>query len=432
MKEANAKLNRFIPIFLTILAILSVLPMMYYPDPTFYNWINSEAVNGYYWIIDAGIFMIFALIVWIKNRAEPPLRYGLMFLWVMLFSVILMFIHERQVTYGSNAVYTLPLFSVAIFEVKTFYDLFFCFAVLFLWPYGKKEPRYKNVLPIAVVLFALASVVYAFIRGRDNSYSYVYYTSFFKTNEDFGKVLFAGCFALGVLAYDAKGWLRYVLIFLGVGLLVAAGLLGLSITFWCLAGASLVIAFNLYSPQKDRLVSKPLKWGSLVYGLLVLLLALLTAIPSALATTLRSYFGDELVEVFSSHLKIWKAYLDSISSWRIFVGDGLMGYYRPSLLATGQATYTPLQNGIIEVYNGGGLVYLMFYFLAIVIGLAKLKKEEAHQTSFYAIIIAFTGAFLFYTILTNERLFFSSNYLSLVVAYLFMGYPHHKTAEDED
>jgi len=432
MKEANAKLNRFIPIFLTLFAILSVLPMIYYPDPTLYGWINSAAVKDYYWISEAGIFMVFALVVWAKNRAEPPLRYGLMFLWVMLFSIVLVFVHECSLTYGHNEVYTLPLSAVALYEAKTFYDVFFCFAVLFLWPYAKKEPRYKNALPIVVVLFALVSVVYAFIRGRDASYSYVYYTSFFKTNEDLGKVLFAGCFALGVLAYDAKRWLRYALIFLDIGLLVATGLLGLSITFWCLTGASVVIAFTLLSAQKDHLLSKPLKWGSLLYFFLVLLLVLLTSIPSSLASTLRSYLGEEFIAVFSSRLKVWKAYLDSISSWRIFVGDGLMGYYRSSLLATGQAVFTPLENGILEVYNSGGLVYLLFYFLAIVIGLAKLKKEEAHHPIFYAVIVAFTGAFLFFTTLTDERLFFSSNFLSFVVAYLFMGYSHHKTIEDEE
>src|SRR5574344_965335 len=112
MKEANAKLNRFIPIFLPLFAILTVLPMIYYPDPTLYDWINSAAVKDYYWISEAGIFMVFALVVWAKNRAEPPLRYGLMFLWVMLFSIVLVFVHERSLTYGHNEVYTLPLSAV--------------------------------------------------------------------------------------------------------------------------------------------------------------------------------------------------------------------------------------------------------------------------------------------------------------------------------
>ena len=430
MNETTNRLNRFIPLFLTAIVLLALLPSFYYPNPSFYNWIHSEPVYGYYQLGEGILFLVFFALVWKKNKADPPLRYILMFCGMILFSVIVMFIHERTLAYGNGQSFHLSLYDVSTYETEIFFDILVSFAVLFLWRFAKEDSRYKNVLPILIVLLATISVIYGFIKGPDPSYSYVYYSSFFKSSDDLGKVLFAGGFSLAVLAYDSQSYLRYLWISLAFALLVATGFLGLSITFWCLTGASLVLSFNLYFDRYEHGVSKALKIGSFFYALLVLALVLLIAIPSPIATVLRSYFGDEVVVVISSRFKIWRSYLDTLSSWRVFLGDGLLGFYRSSLLQGSSPFYTPLENGIFEVYNSGGVVYLLFYFLVVVIGLAKLKKEEFFHPIFYGIILSFSGAFLFYTLLTNERLLFSSSYLSLIVSYLFMGYAHHRNPED--
>jgi hypothetical protein len=363
LPESGCKLNRFIPLFLALMLILSVIPMFYYPDPTFYNWINSSTVNALYWIIDSAIYIVFAIIVWQKNRAEIPLRYGLMFLWVLLFTILVGFIQENTIAYtDANGViqsFALPRFFRLIYEAEALYDLFFSFAFLFLWSYSKKEPQFKNVVPYLVIVFALASGVYAFIKGPDPSAPYLTYTSFFKSNEELGKVLFAGCFSAAILAFDHKDWRRYPFVFIGILLLVMTGLLGLAITFWGLMVASFVVGIYVLLDQKAK--SHFLRIGALVYVLLIVVFIFLVAIPSSLADTLRVYFGNELAVLFSNRVKLWDNYLNSLSSWRIFIGDGAMGYYRVSVL-NGAPELTRLQNGVLEVYNGGGLVYLMFFF----------------------------------------------------------------------
>jgi hypothetical protein len=135
LPASGCKFNRFIPLFLALMLILSVIPMFYYPDPTFYAWINSSTVNALYWIIDSVIYIVFALIVWQKNRAEIPLRYGLMFLWVLLFTILVGFIQENTIAYtdanGGNPILCLaPVLPADLRSGGPLrFVLFFCFLI---------------------------------------------------------------------------------------------------------------------------------------------------------------------------------------------------------------------------------------------------------------------------------------------------------------
>jgi hypothetical protein len=435
MNHENAKLNRSIPIVLSFFLVLTLLPSVYYPNPTLYNWINSDPVKNIYWVVVASLFVIYGIIVWSKNHIEPPLRYGLMFLWVLIYTVLLIFVHDHSMTYidsnGATQTFSLSLTSILMYGAETLYDLFFAFSFLFLWPYAKKEPKFKNVFPYLVILIAVASTIFGFIQGPESRDPYLVYTSFYKSNESLGKALFAGAFAAGVLGAEKQGKLRWVFLVIGFGLILSSGFLGLSITFWALVGATFFIALVILNSPKGDLDHKAYRYAALAYVLAIIVFALLMAIPSDVATSLRVYFGNEFTAVWADRSSSWSRFLNSLSSWRLFIGDGAMGYYRSNILAGNGETYASLNSGIMSVYNGGGLVYLMFYVLIIVVGLARFKHAEGRHSSFYAVVLAFTGAFLLYTVLTDERLLFSSHYLSFVVSYLFMCYPRYKDAEDE-
>jgi hypothetical protein len=435
MNNENAKLNRSIPLILSFFLVIGVLPLISHPSDLLYNVIGTGMGNGIYWIVAAVLFVAFAIVVWSKNRVEPPLRYGLMFLWVLIYTLLLMFVHDRTMSYldpnGVSTNFTLPWSYLLIYGAETLYDLFFAFSFLFLWPCAKKEPKYKNVFPLAVIFIAVASAIYGFIQGPESRDPYLVYTSFYSNNESLGKALFAGAFASGVLAAEKRGSLRWVFIGLGFALILSAGFLGLSITFWALLGATFLIALTVLNSSKEVLKSKKYRYVALGYVLVVVAFALLLTIPSDVATSLRVYFGNEFSAIWADRSSNWSRFLNSLSSWRLFIGDGAMGYYRSSTIQNHAVTFASLNSGIISVYDGGGLVYLMFYVLVIVVGLAHFKKDESHHPSFYAVVLAFTGAFLLYTVLTDERLLFSSHYLSFVASYLFMCYPRYKDEDEE-
>jgi len=422
------RVNRLIPFFLVFLLAVLLLPRLSYPDHTLADWLNSPEVNGYYWLAVGVITLFFAFFVWHKNRAEIPLHYGLMFLWVLLFTFILAFINENAFRYlGADGViqtFRLPLLARLAYEAKRMDDLLFCFAFLFLFSYAKNEPKYKNIVPYSVLLFALASVIYAFIKGPDSAGSYLVYSSFFSGNEDFGKVLFASAFASALLAYDHLGALRYVFVVLIVGFVALSGVLALAITFWSLVLVSFLVGMAILFNQKAE--NRALKTGCLFYVLLIAVFIVLIAIPSSLADTLRVYCGNELAAVFSERITLWSHYLNSLSSWRVFLGDGALGHYRISLAYGSSTAFTPLENGALEVYDNGGLVYLLFYFLVIVVGVFRFKKREEKSRSFFAVVLAFSCAFLVFTIFSDERLFFSSNFLSLFLSAILLCYPHHQ------
>jgi hypothetical protein len=428
--HSSGRLNRLIPFFLSFLLLLAVLPMFYYPDHTLSTWLSSPLVRDIYWAVAAFLCIVFACVVWGKNQAKIPLRYGLMFVWVALFTLIVAFIHENALAYvdsgGATQIFTLPLFERLFYEAKTFYAIAFSFAFLFLWSYAKEDPKYKNLVLYLVILLALASVIYAFIKGPDTAEGYLVYTSFFKSNEDLGKVLFAGTFASAVLAYDHQDWRRYVFTGVSMAFVALTGVLALAITFWGLMIASFVAGISVLLDRRAK--SKALKIACLVYVLAIVVFILLVAVPSSLADTLRIYFANEAAALLSERLALWGQYLDSLSSWRIFIGAGAMGYYRVSLLYGHEPALMSLQNGVLDVYNDGGLVYLMFYFLLIIVGIYRFKKREEKNSSFFAIVLAFTCAFLFLTFISDERLFFSSHFLSFFVAYIFLCYPGQKSS----
>lgn len=426
--DRASRVNRLIPFFLVFLLAALLLPLLSYPDPTLADWLNSSEVNSYYWLAVGVITLFFAVLVWHKNRAEIPLRYGLMFLWVLLFTFLLVFINGNSFSYldadGVIQTFRLPLLARLAYEAKRMDDLLFCFAFLFLFSYAKNEPKYKNIVPYSVLLFALASVIYAFIKGPDATESYLVYSSFFSGSEDFGKVLFASAFASALLAVDHPGALRYVFMVLAVGLVVLSGVLALAITFWSLVLASFLAGMAILLNQKAK--SRVRQIGCLLYVLLVAVFIVLIAIPSSLADTLRVYCGNELAAVFSERITLWSHYLNSLSSWRVFLGDGALGHYRISLTYGSSAAFTPLKNGVLEVYDNGGLVYLLFYFLVIIVGVFRFKKREEKSHSFFAAVLAFSCAFLIFTIFSGERLFFSSNFLSLFLSAILLCYPHHQ------
>jgi hypothetical protein len=432
MNHANAKLNRFIPLALAFFLILGAIPLFVYPSTVVSTWINSPEVNGYYWIASAMLFIVFASIIWQKNQVEPPLRYGLMFLWVLIYTVILAFIHERQLSYGSGQTFTVQWSYLLVYEAEDLYDLFFAFAFLFLWPYAKQEPKYKNVIPVLAVVLALASVIFAFIRGPESADPYRVYASFYSSNETLGKVIFAGAFSASVLTAEKKGVLRVIFVVLSFAFLVCAAVFGLAVTFFALIGASVIIAFVVLNSPRGPSGIKPYRIGSIIYLFLVCALFLLILIPSSLSSFLKDYFGGEFAAVWSTRARGWSSFLNSLSSWRLFIGDGVMGYFRSTILSGGGEVFTPLNSGIMETFDAGGLVYLLFYVVVVVVGLARFKKEESRHLTFYAVVLAYCGAFLLYTVLSSERLLFSSHYLSFVVAYLFMCYPRYREPDEEN
>jgi predicted membrane protein len=68
----------------------------------------------------------------------------------------------------------------------------------------------------------------------------------------------------------------------------------------------------------------------------------------------------------------------------------------------------------------------------VIVGLFRFKKSEEKDPTFFAIVLAFTCAFLLFTIISDERLFFSSHFLSFFVAYIFMVYPHRPDASVDE
>lgn len=434
MSNNPIRLNRSIPIILSLLLLLTFAPLIAYPSSWFHDQVNGSGLFGIlYWTIIALFYCVYAILVFARNHATPPLRYALMFLWVLLYSILVMFLHEKSIvttdTMGQVINFELSWDYLLVYDLRLLYSLFFAFAFLFVWGYGKKEPRYRTLLPYTVVLIGLASLVFAFLSGPDPAFTnYPHYTSFYDDDEVFSKVMFVSTYCALVLAYEYRNWTRYL--FLGVAtlFLVMEGYFALAMAFWCtLISFALILLYFLFDRHNPERKGGNLPFA-IIYFAVIGIFVLLVLIPSDLATALRPRLGAPIVEVIARCSRLWRSYLDTLSGPQLLWGDGPLGYFRSSVMS-GSALFQSPGNGPLEVYNAGGVVYLLFYLLLIIVAFVDFRKREGSHSFFFSVVVGFTCTFLFYTVFSTERLLFSYSFISFVVAYLFTCYPGHQKEE---
>lgn len=417
--------SELIPWFLSFFLLLGFLPMITLPSSTpLMMFFSDPLANSLYYFVLAVVFVIYIAVVWLHERIDPPTRYLVMFGVMLLYAAFLLLLHDRDLFYvdseGKDVVFHLEDGYVAIYAAEVLYDLIFAFGFVFLWPTVKKTPRFQAVLPLVAVGLALAAAIYGLVIGPDKSLSaYPYYASFLDSDATFGKVLFAGVFSAAVLAYQYEKIGRYIFIAIGAVLIVFEGMMALSMAFWASFFALSVFTLSLLTLPMAR-PNKPtfLSLGTYVFLGVFIVLLLLINLPGT-SSLFSPYLATPLKIQGDESFANWSHYLSLETSSRLILGDGLMGFYRYNVLVNGVAAMMPFNNGFMEAYDAGGVIYLLFYLLLIFVGFYGFKKSEKHNPIFFALILGFTLSFLVYSALTSERLLFSSHYLSFVASYLF-------------
>lgn len=420
---------QLIPWFLTFFLLLGYVPMIHIDSSTaLMRFFANDLSNSLYYFVLSVIFVIYIAIVWIHEKMDPPTRYIIMFGVMLLYAIVLLFIHDRSVTFrnieGGQSTFSLETAWVLVYTAEVVYHLIFAFGFIFLWPSVKKTPRFQSVLPLVAVAIAFASVLAGYCLGTspDDAMSYPIYNSYYENNIVFGKVVFAGVFSASVLAYHYRKTLRYVFGVLAIFFFASEAIMALSIAFWTTAlallifGSSLVVNAGNY-PKKRRII----RLSVLGYSTVIFLLMLLTFLPST-STLFRPYLGTQISFVAHDDLSVWSHYFSLESSWRLILGDGLMGFYRYNLSVFGTAYMVSFNNGFMEAYDAGGVVYLLFYLLLIFVGFYGFRKSEKRNPIFFGLVLGYVVAFLVLSTLSSERLLFSSHYLSFVASYLFSCY----------
>jgi hypothetical protein len=111
-------------------------------------------------------------------------------------------------------------------------------------------------------------------------------------------------------------------------------------------------------------------------------LAVLFTTLSPTSKYFQPYLGTQISLVAHEDLSIWSHYFSLETSWRLILGDGLMGFYRYNLSVSGTAYMVSFNNGFMEAYDAGGVVYLLFYLLLIFVGFYGFKKRAKNGTRF--------------------------------------------------
>jgi hypothetical protein len=249
---------QLIPWFLTFFLLLGYVPMIHIDSSTaLMRFFANDLSNSLYYFVLSVIFVIYIAIVWIHEKMDPPTRYIIMFGVMLLYAIVLLFIHDQSVTFrnieGGQSTFSLETAWVLVYTAEVVYDLIFAFGFIFLWPSVKKTPRFQSVLPLVAVVIAFASVIAGYCLGTspDDTMSYPVYNSYYENNVNFGKVVFAGVFSSSVLAYHYRKSLRYVFVGLGLFFFVSEAVMALSIAFWATALSLLIFGITLAVNAKN-------------------------------------------------------------------------------------------------------------------------------------------------------------------------------------
>ncbi|MCH4211127.1 MAG: hypothetical protein LKF75_04765 [Bacilli bacterium] len=425
---------RIIPWILSLFLLVGWIPMIDYPTNTLSNMLNEPLASSLYYFVVGLFFVVFMVVAYIHMKKRPAVRFLIIFLVMLIYSLIVYFLHESKISvdYGDGALVTYSLdvgFSLA-YAAEIIYDLIFAFGFIFLWPYQKRDPKNQWVFPLVVVAIGLASSIYGYVRYYGSAVSSSsggnngIFTSFYSDNVEYGKIIFVSTFSCFILAYSFKGWIRGLLIFLGLYFVSVSLTSYLSVAFFSSAVALFLLAISVIvdaRKKKDR--HSFLAISSYIYMACLLTFILLLCIPSSVSTYLQARTTEPFSKLFMDRCDRWAGFFSNLSGYRIFVGDGLMGYFRDGFYAgNANPSLSALNNGFIEAFDAGGVVYLLFYLFLVFISFSSLARNESHNSSFFTMMISFTVGFLLYSMLSNERLLFSSHYASFVASYLFCCY----------
>jgi hypothetical protein len=423
----SSSLSRSIPWVLSIFFVLILLPRFKYPFSWPYDTFESNSlIHAVYWFALAVLFLAAVLSYALRVKLSPPPRYVLMFVVVLLALLASFFIQgwslSRVNEQQETIVFALSWQEEGMKLGGTLFDLLLAFSFLFLWPYGKKDPKNQDLLLLLCLTLALASAIYGYLENSVNPLSgadYPYHHSFFASDEEYGKILFVGFASALFLAYSKRGVYQFLFALLAVFLLVAMASQALALAFWASALALAFFAFAILFSSSSRSFSKI---ASGIYLCALLTLGFLVVLPSATSSLLAPYLQNSFFNLYHSHALRWAHYLQALQGPSALLGEGLLGFYRDGFLNQGSVQLQALQNGFLDAFNTGGVFYLFFYLLLILVGFAALRKEEGQDPLFFALLASFSMIFLLLSVFSDERLLLSVHVPSFVMSYLFSCY----------
>jgi hypothetical protein len=358
-------------------------------------------------------FALYFILVIIANKKLPKWQYIVTFLLMGIYTLGVMYFAPRDMTYGyvdSNGVTTLHEVVITLKDQFSFYGsylfgIIYAFCLFYLAPITGDHGKTKWVVMWMLIAVALLSCLYSYVAEMDKYKTFfagaaknkwaLDIRSVYGSKNRFGLVLFAG-FAGSLLVCVSKPiWLR------PLGYLFALYFTASSYVIRC-DDAFLACCFGIFAYVVALLISHfkkhPIVCG-IFSGLFVLAIAGAACaifMPDIYPTnSLLTKAHDFLMQLQSStgRYKIWANYLTNLFGSQYLFGLGHIGYYISNIVDNNVVDELSLHNGILDYFNAGGIIYLIFLLWMSVKSVIIINKKFSTSPMIWSALIAIFASF---------------------------------------
>jgi len=388
-------------------------------------------------------FILYFILVLIANKKMPKWQAIVSFLLLGIYTLVVMYFAPRDLTYeyiNSKGVITPHEVTVTLADQFKFYGpylfgIMYAFCLFYIAPITGEHGKTKSVVIWVLILIALLSCAYSYVAELDK-YKTLFaglaknkwvldIRSVYANKNRFGSVIFAGFVASLILCVSSPKGLRPLGYILGIYftascLIIRCDDAFLSCVFgWMLLFLGMIIA-NFKKHWITCLIFS-LLYAAIVAGALFCVFA-----PSIYTSvSLLKKAHDFLMQIngATGRFLIWKYYFGNLSGYQYLFGIGHIGYFIDNIVERDLLEELSLHNGVIDYFNAGGVVYVVFLAFLSVKSAIIINKQFKTNPLIFAALLAIYGSFFLYGFAETFTPFTARFINTAAISYLITAWP---------
>lgn len=425
--------NALTPYVLCIYALMVFIPWVCKPYDGLYNILNGESFSLIYRLIEAGVFVVWMLLIMIFNKKAPELNKWLLFALIGGMLAFVAFTSDVKFAHESMEV-VLTKKDIVVHYANIYFALFFAFSAMFIIPIAKCNVHSKNMILWLFLLIGVASIAFSFYKEFDmyketlTHFSSKYsdeVTSFYKSKNVYGVIVMISFVSSTVLAFQKKRVLRVILLVYTFLAVILTGIIFCTTAF--LSGIAL-IAFMIIWFFVKYVRRHPITL-SIIYSLVIsaiIVVVLFITIPELYElNSVLTEFNKMLFRTkFADRITIWERLFENLGGKKNFAGNGLITLYYFPLIRDNVVQLKALHNGYLNLFAFGGVVYLSFYIYIVSDSFRNIHRFKKFGKKPMALAIAsIVAAMMVYSFAESNVIGLDSSIIALLPSLVVLTFP---------
>lgn len=433
-------INTLTPFVLCIYCIMVILPWIYKPTDIIYNFLNNGLPSLIYRAAEAGIFVIWTILIMIANKKAPSIGKWIGFALVGGVAILAIFKAQRYFSYEylvegvpTTIEVSMSLKDIAVDYASVLFSIYFAFSLMFIIPLAKGRRKIKNIILWLFVILGAVSIAYSFYAEFDlykstfadfnGKYAHMA-ESFFNNKNTFAALVMSSFLSSLVLAYNHRRFLRILLLVYTFLTIVFEGIIMSLTPFFAglVVIAVLIIWLFVHTIKKKPILI------SVIYAILLSIIAVgvcfvtipeLYSMNEHLSSINKMLFDGTL----SGRTVIWNCILENADAKQTLLGNGPIVRFFTHIIVSHVATRSAIDNGYIYIFEYGGVAFVGLYAYIYIHSFKGAVEMRRYSKPMMISLVAVGLMFAFYSLAEASVFGLDSSLYGLLPSILFLCYP---------